>query len=1005
MSDTLARYAFLPWLRRGIAAKIKEDDNFNVFSPPTGWAMERPEFQLKLKIEGKKGSTVGNDEVNQNISLIGPGDVLGVSQKSIVKHEPDNWITNYEPNYFPYIEFYEEDFPWRYSPARPSGNKLRPWLMLVVLEETEFEREDVLSGPLPAIKVFPHATDSGTTGATSTVWPNVAETWAWAHVHFNGDIDPDNNLNPTVSSDMGDALTRFLEVVGTSPDRAVSRIICPRKLSPNTTYTAFLVPTFEAGRLAGLGADAARLATVRAQDPAFGVAHAADKFEDRWPVYFEWFFKTGASGDFEHLVRQIVPRPVDPRVGKRPMDIQEAGYNVNYTGAPPFDGTLDLEGALMAPGTSREAYPWSGSNDFRKRLQDLLNLSEDLMKATFPSLSFYYLNNNPYGYASPEPLTDDPIITPDLYGRWHALKNSVSTTNNKWFHELNLDPRNRAVAGLGTKFIRKNQDALMDKAWEQMGDVIEANRKLNWGQFSAQVSNAGYVKHIASQPAEQTMAMTSSVMGRVKIGAVTMQHKVQTSALPMAMESSTFRRIQRPKGSVMRRIDPTNQVFTQNNLRVDVASANMAAVAPNAVSTEQAYLPGNNVTGYLNSVTSFPTNTAIFGLSTPGGSMVPNLAEQNNFQTAVANYQNYFEPANWPDDEAGPALDLTAADTALKDYISPLEAISRRAYHFMESTKPLVMPAPDRIVPVMAYPVFNKAMYEGVKELGTEFLIPNLNLIPNNTITLLETNQRFVESFMVGANHEMGRELLWREFPTDQRGSYFRQFWDSVDMVNESNLNEEDLANSILDIEEIHSWSSVTSLGTHNARPGINANDKLVLVLRGDLLKKYPNVVIYAQKAKWKPGDTLHELARDLDTETKYPVFSAQVDPDIHFLGFDLTEDEARGDRPTAKTGWFFVLMERPGEIRFGVDVPPSPSASYSFDSWNDLHQDNANFSGQHLSTSSPSTNPGSLVIDGVPGTISNSVAWGGNSTNFAQILYQNPVMVCIHAHEMLPTP
>ena len=30
---------------------------------------------------------------------------------------------------------------------------------------------------------------------------------------------------------------------------------------------------------------------------------------------------------------------------------------------------------------------------------------------------------------------------------------------------------------------------------------------------------------------------------------------------------------------------------------------------------------------------------------------------------------------------------------------------------------------------------------------------------------------------MVGLNVEMGRELLWRGFPTDQRGTYFRHFW------------------------------------------------------------------------------------------------------------------------------------------------------------------------------------------------------------------------------------
>ena len=30
---------------------------------------------------------------------------------------------------------------------------------------------------------------------------------------------------------------------------------------------------------------------------------------------------------------------------------------------------------------------------------------------------------------------------------------------------------------------------------------------------------------------------------------------------------------------------------------------------------------------------------------------------------------------------------------------------------------------------------------------------------------------------MVGLNHEMMRELLWREYPTDQRGTAFHRFW------------------------------------------------------------------------------------------------------------------------------------------------------------------------------------------------------------------------------------
>ena len=69
-------------------------------------------------------------------------------------------------------------------------------------------------------------------------------------------------------------------------------------------------------------------------------------------------------------------------------------------------------------------------------------------------------------------------------------------------------------------------------------------------------------------------------------------------------------------------------------------------------------------------------------------------------------------------------------------------------------------------------------MYEPLRDLSDELFLPNLNLIEQNSITLLETNQKFIEAYMVGLNHEFARELLWREYPTDQRGSYFRQFWD-----------------------------------------------------------------------------------------------------------------------------------------------------------------------------------------------------------------------------------
>ena len=78
----------------------------------------------------------------------------------------------------------------------------------------------------------------------------------------------------------------------------------------------------------------------------------------------------------------------------------------------------------------------------------------------------------------------------------------------------------------------------------------------------------------------------------------------------------------------------------------------------------------------------------------------------------------------------------------------------------------------------MAYPGIDLPMYEPLKAISAELFLPNINLIEQNSITLLETNQKFIEAYMVGLNHEFARELLWREYPTDQRGSYFRQFWD-----------------------------------------------------------------------------------------------------------------------------------------------------------------------------------------------------------------------------------
>jgi hypothetical protein len=301
--------------------------------------------------------------------------------------------------------------------------------------------------------------------------------------------------------------------------------------------------------------------------------------------------------------------------------------------------------------------------------------------------------------------------------------------------------------------------------------------------------------------------------------------------------------------------------------------------------------------------------------------------------------------------------------------------------------------------------------------------VPNLRLIPPNTISLMVQNQPFIEAYMVGLNHEFGRELLWREYPTDQRPSTFRQFWDTSNYVDREGLSPTALAEKLRDITRIHEWLPTSHLGDHNNRnpQGTQPTDPeqrlVVLVIRGDLLKRYPNTIIYAQRARWgDPPDYQFRLtlwdetgekseADPADPNIRFPLYKAKVGPDIHFVGFDLTLAEVRGDTalaetveakaniPADKLGWFFVIKEVVGEPRFGLDE--HSAAEPSDDKWDNLSWDNLGAEVKVIDLAAPfATEP--------PGTDSSGANWGANAADMAYVLYQKPVLVAVHARDML---
>lgn len=1081
MSDPT--YSFLPWLRTGVANSIPSADG-------DAAVLVRATLPLDLDVTATKlDGSVQTQTLHRDVSLVGPADIIGIEARAIIKVDPRDHITNFEPNYLPYIEFYEEDFPWRYTPAAAdvARNRLRPWIALVVLREDEFVDGRDMSGKPLAYFELAAGVD------TADVFPPATQMWAWAHVHGNLDL-----------SDAGDTslpgvLSRLQQALAANPDVAYSRIVCPRHLEPDTRYHAFLIPTFEGGRLAGLG--------TAIPDTLVATTSAWGNGQKQFPYYTSWYFRTGDFGDFDYLVRLLQPRPADARVGVRDMDVAHPGANL-----PPIVTPVDLGSVLKLGGALRVPYATLAPADkaqadkfdqwdqpfphpFETAMARLVNLADDYARASASTV-------NPDG-------DPDPVVTSPLYGRWPALVDRVllapdGTTlpnDQNWVHRLNLDPRFRVAGGLGTRVIQAHDQAYMAAAWSQIGAVLAANNRLRFAQMAQAASLALHAKHIATlEPARQFL-LTAPMHARVMGSPTTVAAQLRASVVPPAVTSGVFRRVTRQGTPLMKRLALPVATAAQIIQRINAGELHPAPrkVAPTGavgIGAAAGWLEPPGEPGWLEALLRrepwlrflplllllllvllalpFGVAIALGVLVAAGAVLVPlfrkltawsqraaiEVTVDEEAQTpasvdALPTVQNFVitrpGTAFTPQAGAADSAEAVAFKSALRDAyaftsvpmvqparttldlplltskvvaaIDPRFSIPNRVRQIIHLPAWIVGDMVQQFTPVMAYPVFDVPMYRPLHGLSAELFLPNINLIAQNSITLLESNQRFIEAYMVGLNHEMARELLWNEFPTDQRGSYFRQFWDvSLQLPPQPTDAQRE---SLRDIPPLHRWPLNSALGTHDQRDPDNANPPLVLVIRGDLLKRYPTAVIYAQKAQWHRNDrgvidtSLDRLLVDIlpaeedeppQSKIRKPLFEAKVDPDIYFLGFDLSAPEARGGTTAQDdAGWFFVIKERPGEPRFGMEEATSVNNPRLI-KWDDLEWGELGVPAGGvvtLGTSLPLTKPWVYSIDGEnrPDDDDAQASWNAatDASELAYILYRVPVLVAVHASRMLP--
>jgi len=1134
-------YRFMPWTRRGLA---RAHANADAAGSPLA---TRPRITVGLQLQASQdGQTASAVSGNVDLTLYGPADVIGIDQRLVVRTDPRPNTTDFEPNYLALVDFDPPDFPWLLTPARANGaGQLRPWLVLVVVERAKVAPPALRAGrPLPSISL--------TAAQVKTELPDLSESSLWAHSQAVSTVDAGN---PSA------AQTLSAEMQG-SPERNVSRLLCPRRLTPRTDYVACVVPATDGGCLRGLGQPV--------PGATLGPAWSTQAPNDiELPVYFSWTFSTGPVGDIETLARRLrtpaqysgddsaTLREQLRHVGQRPVYVD--GDHLLFDGPAP--GQTLFEGAMVSLGFT----PAASNAAYAAKLEEILNSGGARIAD------------------GTDPAAHVPTLAPPIYGEFPARRHTVDTTkiDDHWLDGLSLQPRYRLAAGWGAEVVRQNQDEFMQAAWEQLGDVLAAERAFSLARLARDVLKRVEVRHLARLSPDRVLALMSPARARIAVApGESLYGRIAGATLPQEIFDGAMRRLASPRRAALKMarwrernlglpsvgvqmsalvdnfahastrlavIDPNRFVpdgilgsrsYDQVPLPVDlqtlvdlqpytglalslsgteiksIQDANAAARALADATKKKAPLMGDvwhrglltethairvaqlqSVAGAvlrgdigsvirhssqrategvllsaqqgtvtsqalridgrsgvlkavgnaflatrsakavrvpradrvpLTTVASVPLhalklygNTAVFTtlppstLGTGGGEVRIGLGGPGDFSVVPL-----VDPAAIPTITLPPALrdhaTLYRYSAAFKDYqrivlppassqvvveavdfATAANATELRARTDANRTVParlasslslgsqavrwaggalsnafisatldgalveqlryIVPPTFDR---VMAFPRLPFPLSRKLESIAPDVFLPGVGALPSDFIMAVKTNPRFVEALMIGANHEMGREMLWQGLPTDQRGTPFQHFWQRLDGKE--------------DIGFIHQWQAARALG---AQPG--STEMLVLLFRGRLLERFPNLSIYAYKivgtearpggaSPPPPGKDPSEMDPNWP-KTVMPVLRGHLNADITYVGFPI----APGDIGS----YFFVVEEHMTEPRFGFDERVGNgqnSSSWQDVDWDDIAVANGSYFGlAALKKAQPAT--GSRWVDPHAATVADA--------------------------------
>jgi len=1009
---TLASFDFVPYALTGLAAAMR--------TPASG---VRPFTQVALPLTDDKG---GAATAEQQVTLYGPGDVLGVDPGQIVRRYPPPGSTTAEETFHAHIEFDRPELPWAFSAHTP-GDRMPAWLALVVFERDEVQWEPAQAGLQPIVQV------------PAALLPPLGLQWAWAHAQAASGTA---SLSARLS-------TAYAPV-------NVSRLLAARVLTQNTDYVACLVPTTDAGRKAGLGLGGGTL----------GPAWTPQDGAVRLPVYDRWEFRTAPDGDFARLARRLKGVAAPWTIGRRIMDASRPGDPLGEDLAADEPGRRQvIRCALYSPAARPPDQPGDQERWTPERTDALKTALER------PAVVEGTAGVDPGG------IPNLPVIGPRIYAR--AQRGTGTLQAGDWFAEVNLAPVHRVVAGLGTRVVVKDQEPLMQAAWAQVGEVEKANRELALAEMARHLAKSVHARLRKIDPG-RLLQVTRPLAGRVRLdgAALTLSGQTVRSATPESALGGAFRRSLRMTGPLARRLAQPERGalsaivavggvprdFSRPYVELDgirglsaaaIASLDAQSVAvalrlpsPDALAVvsrasatlaqglnlataittptswkapDERFRPGAAVTdrivgrikqqiaetgpedlvrarwlgGFASAFSAsglagtaelrttalrleetvavaagrMPATAAVVVGATvppvrnpasvmlregagrisparPGISGVaagrpnvsistPAVREPPGAAAALASERTRLDQFRTPQAtalamwlERANAVKLSEIRAQVTDLIQatgalqlrptpPRDTLAVRRNDILERLQPsrtvidtmrarldlrglrFNVFADQAIRPIMAAPRFDRPMYQALDAYDREWLVPGLGMLPvAEMVTLLSTNDAFIEAFLVGLSDEMGRELLWRNYPTDSRGTYFYRFWDAT---------RDELK------EQIHRFRK-SALGSHLTVGPPGQSGRAVVVIRGEIVRRYPDLTVMALREQG-PRDEENRPrlpeAPSGPSEAAPAMFHAMLPPDVMLVGLDISVDELR------KPGWWIVLSEHPQATRF----------------------------------------------------------------------------------------